>query len=275
MSPDLLAIGHVAKDRFPGGFRLGGTVTYAACTAGSMGIKPALVTSVGPDLDLDAAMPGIPVHNTPSSDTTTFRNSYHNGIRTQVITGIGASITSSDIPREWYSAPLVLLGPLVGEVSYELAQAFPHAITLASIQGWLRRWNDAGQVTVANWSGEEVLPYVDAAIVSTHDVEDRRLIDRWSEMVSVLILTAGGRGAKVHCGGCWHDVPLFPTHEVDPTGAGDVFAAAYLIRYQESGDPLASARFASCAASFSVQAESVDSIPNRAQVEARLAGGGR
>ena len=273
MSPDLLVIGHVAKDLFPGGFKLGGTVTYAARTAYGMGIKPALVTSVGPDLDLGAAMPGISFHNAPSSETTTFRNTYHNGIRSQVLTGVGAPITSSDIPLEWNSAPLVLLGPLVGEVSYELARAFPCAFTLASIQGWLRCWNDTGQVTASNWGGEEVLPYVDAAIVSTHDVEDRQLIDRWSEMAPVLIVTDGDRGAKVHCGGRWHHVPPFPANQIDPTGAGDVFATAYLIRYQETGDTLESARFASCTASFSVQAESLDSIPTRAQVEARLTGG--
>ena len=206
MSPDLLAIGHVAKDLFPSGFRLGGTVTYAAWTARGMGVEPAIVTSAGPDIDLKAAVPGTPVHNVPSSDTTTFLNCYLNGIRTQVLTGIGAPIMSSNIPGAWCSVPLVLLGPLVGEVGHELAQGFPHAITLASIQGWLRRWNDAGQVTTANWGGEEVLPYVDAAIVSTRDVGDRQLIDRWSEMVPVLILTAGAQGAKVHRGGRWHNV---------------------------------------------------------------------
>ena len=274
MSPDLLAIGHVSKDLFLSGPPLGGTVTYATRTALRMGIRPAMVTSVGPDIDLGAAIPGIPVHNVPSSGTTTFRNSYHYGVRTQVLAGIGSPIKGSDIPLEWRSAPLVLLGPLAGEVSYELAKEFPHAITLASIQGWLRRWNDVGQVTAANWGGEEVLPHVDAAIVSANDVEDRQLIDRWSGMVPVLILTEGVRGAKVHCRGRWHHVPPFPTCEVDPTGTGDVFGAAYLIRYRETEDAKESARFASCAASFAVQAEAADSVPTRAQVETRLIGGG-
>ena len=57
---------------------------------------------------------------------------------------------------------------------------------------------------------------------------------------------------------------------VDATGAGDVFAAAYLIRFQESGDPLVAARFASAAASFCVEADGVEGIPTRAQVEDRL-----
>ena len=55
---------------------------------------------------------------------------------------------------------------------------------------------------------------------------------------------------------------------------GDVFAAAYLVRYGETADELESARFASCAASFCVQAQGADGIPTRPAVEARLREGG-
>ena len=33
------------------------------------------------------------------------------------------------------------------------------------------------------------------------------------------------------------DIPSLPRQEVDPTGAGDVFAAAFLVPYHEMGDP--------------------------------------
>ena len=56
---------------------------------------------------------------------------------------------------------------------------------------------------------------------------------------------------------------------MDPTGAGDVFAAAYLVRYRETSDALESARFASCAASFCVEAQGTEGIPTRAQMEER------
>jgi sugar/nucleoside kinase (ribokinase family) len=57
---------------------------------------------------------------------------------------------------------------------------------------------------------------------------------------------------------------------VDPTGAGDVFAAAFLVRYRETGDPFASALFASCAASLSVEAPGLEGVPTRARVEERF-----
>jgi hypothetical protein len=69
--PDFLAIGHVAKDLTPGGFRLGGAVTYGALTARKLGLRPAVVTSAGPDVDPSSAMPGIPLHVIPSAETTT------------------------------------------------------------------------------------------------------------------------------------------------------------------------------------------------------------
>lgn len=270
MSPDFLAIGHIAKDLTPDGFRLGGAVTYASLTALRMGLRPVVVTSVGPEIDLSHALPGIPVHVLAASDTTTFVNTYVSSRRAQLLKGVGGPISAADVPSEWRSAPLVLLGPLARELSYDLARSFTDSIVVASIQGWLRQWDSEGRVSPARWDGKDVLPYVDAAVLSIEDIGDHSLIDVWKETARVLIVTLGGEGARLHFDGRWHHVEAFPAKEVDPTGAGDVFAAAYLIRYRETRDPLESARFASCAASFCVEAEGTGGIATRAQVEERL-----
>ena len=269
MVPDFLTIGHVAKDLSPEGFSLGGAATYASLTALRMGLRPAVLTSAAQDLDLNAAMPGVQVHVVPSSETTTFRNIYLGGRRTQFLTGVAEPVGVSDVPSAWLSAPLVLLGPLAGEVRYD-SRAFPQATVIASLQGWLRRWDRDGRVSPKDWEGSDVLPYVDAAVVSADDIEGPQAIDRWIRMVPALIVTKGPEGASLHFDGAWHQIDAYPAPEVDPTGAGDVFAAAYLIRYRETTDPLESARFASRAASFSVEADGVDGIPTRAQVEGRL-----
>ena len=54
--------------------------------------------------------------------------------------------------------------------------------------------------------------------------------------------------------------------ERDPTGAGDVFTTAFMIRLQETGDPVEAARFANVTASFSVEHPGVSGIPTRDQV---------
>jgi sugar/nucleoside kinase (ribokinase family) len=59
--------------------------------------------------------------------------------------------------------------------------------------------------------------------------------------------------------------------EVDPTGAGDVFAATFVIRYHFGDDPWEAAAAAACAASLSVEAEGWAAVPERAALDAALA----
>ena len=270
MPPDFLAIGHVAKDLTQDGYVLGGAVTFAALTAKALGLSPAVVTSCGPDIDPHAALPDIPMRVVESDETTTFVNVYERGRRRQSIRGVGGKLSASDVPQDWRRAPLVLLGPLAQELEDSVAAAFRSQTVGASIQGWLRSWDTTGKVSPSRWSGAEVLPGVAVAIFSDDDSPEKDQIAGWAELCPVVIHTHGGQGYSVHVEGRWHHLPEFPVNEVDPTGAGDVFAAAYLIRFQESGDALDAARFASAAASFCVEAEGVLAIPTRAEVEDRL-----
>ena len=275
MRPDFLAIGHIPKDLTPDGFQLGGAVTYGAIAAKRLGLSPAVVTSVGPDvpnIKIAESLPDVPVHVVASAQTTTFVNTYVSGRRTQFLRAVAGPVSASDIPQKWKDAPLVMLGPLAQELDADLAGHFPESIVVASIQGWLRQWDQEGRVSPCHWTGNDVLPWVDAAILSMDDIDDETMLDGWKEMTPVLIFTRGAEGSDVHHKGAWHHVDPFPVAEVDPTGAGDVFAAAYIVRYRETHDVLLSARFASCAASFCVAHIGTEGIPYRAEVEARLAG---
>ncbi|MCH8062661.1 MAG: hypothetical protein IH861_09170 [Chloroflexi bacterium] len=161
---------------------------------------------------------------------------------------------------------------LAGELDKDILSIFTDSVVMASIQGWLRRWDEDGRVSSGDWNGDDILPGVDAAILSEDDISDSKRLERWKDLTPVLIFTRGARGAELHYEGRWNHIDAFPVNEIDPTGAGDVFAAAYLVRYRETGDPLESARFAACAASFCVEKPGVQGIASRARVEARLAG---
>ena len=63
-------------------------------------------------------------------------------------------------------------------------------------------------------------------------------------LVATGVLTVGREGAIVYHEGRQQRVPAYAVEEVDPTGAGDVFATAYLIRLHETGDVIEAARFA-------------------------------
>ena len=85
-----------------------------------------------------------------------------------------------------------------------------------------------------------------------------------------MAMTESWKGARLCTHGTWRRMDAFPEVEVDPTGAGDTFATALLVRLRETGDLLASARFGAAAASLSVSGVGVTSIPGREEIEARL-----
>jgi sugar/nucleoside kinase (ribokinase family) len=271
-TPDYLVIGHVTQDRDgPAGFRAGGTATYAAATAARLGLRVGVVTSAGPSF---ASTPhaSIELRIKPAPATTTFENTYAQGRREQHIRAVAAPLGLDDVPREWQEASIVHLGPVAQEVAPELVMAFPRALLGVTPQGWFRRWGDDAVVRIGAWeSAERVLQRADVVVLSPEDVAyDQGLLDHYRRMARLLIVTMGVEGAIVYEGARAHPVPAFAVQEVDPTGAGDVFAAAYLVRFFETQDVWEAARFANCVASFAVEGLGITTIPTRDQVQERL-----
>jgi sugar/nucleoside kinase (ribokinase family) len=56
-------------------------------------------------------------------------------------------------------------------------------------------------------------------------------------------------------------------HEVDATGAGDIYAAAFFTRLYTTRDPWEAARFATHLAAFSVARTGLDSIPTQEEIQ--------
>ncbi len=287
MTIDFLVIGHITHDRSPEGFRLGGTVSFAAVTALRLGLRPGIITrgsaeglrdgerhADGKDLVTPAVGPlaGVPIRLLPAPLSTTFVNVYQDGRRTQVIESLAEPVTPDALPAGWAASPIVLLGPIAREVPPEWTELFPGALLGVTPQGWLRAWDEAGRVRPSRWENAAAfLKRADAVILSREDVGgDEGYLAVLAEQARLLVVTDGWHGATVYLAGKAHPIPPRPAVEVDPTGAGDVFAAAFLIRLHETGDPLIAARFANVVASMSVEAPGMESIPWRAQAEAWL-----
>jgi len=276
--PDYLVIGTITKDLVGDGFEIGGTVTYAAVTASRLGKRSAIVTSAEPDLVLPDVLADVQVSRLPSQATTTFRNVYVDGTREQYISAFSDPIGPDAIPAEWRQAPLIHLGPLVGEFDESLVQLFPNSRVMATPQGWFRAWDETGHVSLGEWSGaDRLLPHLTALILGEEDIcGDPWCIERFVSATRTLVMTHGARGATVYHAGQVRHFPTRPANEVDLTGAGDVFAAAFLIRLDETAqlsgleDPWEAARFANVVASFSVEGQGTSAIPSREQVDAYL-----
>ena len=272
---DFLVIGTITRDLLPdGGFALGGTVAYSAVTARNLGLAAGIVTSADPSLDVSSLLQGIELARRPSPVTTTFENIYHGHERRQYVRAVAAPITAADVPAGWRSAPIVHLGPLVQELSPDILGLFASdSLIGVTPQGWMRCWGEDGLVGHCPWeTAQAILTRADVLIFSKEDVDlDSGAIHRYAQWAKVMVVTQNWLGCTVYVRGQRpRNFPAFHAQGIDPTGAGDVFAAAYLIRLKETGDPYAAAHFANCVASFSVEGKGTSAIPTRAKVEARL-----
>ena len=271
-APDFLVVGHVCRDVVDNGFSIGGTVVYAGLTASKLGRRVAIITSASSDLELASILPHIDIKVVESKESTTFHNTYSKAGRRQVIRSIASPIPVSDIPDQWSKAEIVHLGPVAQELDPALVTLFSSSLVGLTPQGWLRGWDDEGNVSYKEWAGaSSILPYIDVLILSPEDVaEDESVIARFSSQVPLLALTQGELGATVHVEGEWHRIPAFPTKVKDRTGAGDVFAAAFLVYYEQTKAPIDAAFFANCVASFCVEQPGISGIPTWQQVRDRL-----
>lgn len=270
---DYLIIGHVTRDIVRDGYRLGGTGAYSAVTAQRLGMRVALVTRAGPELDLERRLPGIMVHNRQDTCTTTFENRYHDGQRTQWVRQLAAPLAYDDVPEEWRQALIVHLAPVAREVPLRMGRWFPGALVGATPQGWLRRWEDNGRVRFRRLpNAQDALRGIEVLVFSGEDVAyDRRAMEALIEAVPIVVVTKAAEGCDVYWQGERHSLPARPVASVvDSTGAGDVFAAAFLIRYRETRDPYVAGQFANVVASFSVEDVGVEALPTRETVESWL-----
>jgi pfkB family carbohydrate kinase len=281
MQPQFLVIGHTVQDILSeedaASWRLGGAASFASTLARNLGLRAAVLTSAAADLPLAELLPGIEMQVIPSRRTTHMRNVYGEGPRRQFVPQRAALLNADHVPQQWRRVPIVLLGPVIGEVDESVATCFNGSLLGIGAQGWLRRVGRDARVKPvmpADFHVHRMLRHARALFLSDEDIppgEAPPALTYWSDLVQIIGFTRGNGGADVCVRGHWRHIDAFPAHAVvDPTGAGDIFAAAFLIRLWESGDVWKATRFANCAASFIVEGEGINAVPTRDQIEARL-----
>ena len=266
---DYLIIGHITRDMAPQGAVAGGTVAYAGLTAAALGLRVGGVTSFGPDMQM-SRLGDVWLHAVHAPQTTTFINEYTDAGRRQRITGRALPLSLNHVPPEWRTARIVHLGPVAAEVNPALTADFPEAYLGLTPQGWLRQWDEPGNVTVAPWEAlKPGMGRARAVVLSLEDVgNDETAIKGIAEACPVLVVTDGAHGARLYVEGRMRMVPAPAVAVSDPTGAGDIFAAAFFTAHAESGDPLQAARFATAIATRSVTRRGLASVPTRQEIQA-------
>ena len=271
-TPDFLAIGHICHDRIPGSYLPGGAAAYAGLLAARLGFHTAALTSLGPDFLFASQFEGLALEAVPSPGTTIFENIYQNGERIQFLHQKASDLTPAHLPAHWRQAKTVLLGPICDEVSFDFLDAFEkNTIICACPQGWMRQWDDGRRVSpkpIENW---DVLAKADIISMSENDVAcDWDLIEKIAGLANILLVTQGKNGATVFYENRREHFPSCPATEVDPTGAGDIFAAAFTLHFSKGKNVARAVAFAHSAASLSVEGKGMAGIPGREAVEARF-----
>jgi sugar/nucleoside kinase (ribokinase family) len=236
----------------------------------ALGARVDLVTGMTDDFDRDA-LDGINVLATEAGECARYANSYDaKGDREQIILAEGDPIDARAMVRD--GADGYLFAPAYHEIS-ALPKLRSGKIAV-SLQGVLRSAGKDGRVMHHPDALAQAKPFIrqDALVfLSEEDTADAATLSRFvASKGAVVLLTRGYRGAVMFEAGRERTFGAIPANSVDPTGAGDCFAMAFVVRMLETRDLRESCHFALAAGSLAVEGVGIAGIPSRAAVEARL-----
>jgi sugar/nucleoside kinase (ribokinase family) len=252
---------------------LSGCSTNACLVAKRLGMsKVGLIGSVGRDFSerfqLDMRKYGIETKlNDKSEHTGGFRLVYDDrGDRTLEVLAVAEKITSKSIPEDFLDSHVFLIGPILGEVDFELINYLRTSASgtiFLDPQGLVRSIGTDGKI-IHNCDRDQfkriaelvdfVKPNEQESETITGEADPVSALERLRELgVKAPIVTLADRGSVLLDSDHVSYIPAFQTRAIDPTGAGDTYAGSFIVEYDRTGSIVESALFASAAASIKVE----------------------
>ncbi|MBI2767280.1 MAG: hypothetical protein HYX53_15395 [Chloroflexi bacterium] len=268
-----MVVGNVVEDQAPGGgWAPGGPSLYSARTALALGARVTLVTALPPAYDA-SVLEGLDVRALPAAGAPRYSNAYDAaGARTQLLLAEGEPLPIGAASAAAAGCDALLLAPAFHELDGPPAVRVP--LLGVELQGLLRSRDAAGRVIPhpEPWAQCERFVAAGAHVfLSEEDTGDAvALARRAAAAGATVLLTRGYRGASLFAGGQERELEAIAANPTDPTGAGDCFATAFLVRVAETADLDEACQFALAAGALAVEGPGLAGIPTRAMVEARL-----
>jgi len=252
---------------------LSGCSTNAALALAKLGEPVRLVGAIGDDRKIEFAASleryRIEFEITPSRETGGFSLVYYDNYGNRTLDLLGRANNIEKIDPRWYrDSDAVLIGPILGEVSFESIRKIRSnfsGLFFCDPQGLLRGADPNGRIYHEKPEGiEEVLGLFD--IVKPNELEGKvltgidcrqnpyeaaRIIKSWGP--KIVIVTLAELGSIIYDGLQFVDIPPYQIDLVDSTGAGDTYMAGFTFEYLRTHDLRQSGCFASCVSSIMIE----------------------
>jgi len=252
---------------------LSGCSTNACLAAKRLGIgRVGLIGRVGKDFErrflFEMKRNGIETFlDSSSGETGGFHLTYdERGNRTLDVLGIAGKISRENFPEKFLNTKFILIGPILGEVDIELiefirssskAKLFLDPQGLVRVVGRKRRVihrcyrEQFGRIVELT---DFVKPNEHESVTITGKKDPVAALHTLQEFGSAVpIITLAERGSILLLEDEILKIPAFNTRAIDPTGAGDVYAGAFITEYLHIRKIGEAALFASAAASLMVE----------------------
>lgn len=266
---------------------LSGCSTNACLAVAKLGEQGILIGTVGPDymqeLAQDLDRRGIQHKLLPAGQTGGFSLIYdYKGDRELIVLGIADPIQTT--VNGFHAVDFVLLGPILGEIGVDLARHIKEEVSapiLLDPQGLLRGIRDGEIYHEMNDTFTTIAAL--STIVKANELETRVVtginprIDPegavralYAYGCKIAVVTLAEAGSIIYDGSRIYEIPPYAVNAIDPTGAGDTYAAGFMVKYLETpGDLTAVGCFASSVASIMVENSGPDFPMTRAEVDRR------
>jgi hypothetical protein len=249
---EFVIIGNPTIDVIEGEKLIGGSVIYSSLTISKLGYGVTIIGNKGRDFNVD--LTGIDVRLKDVSKTTKFE------------IGKGLKILERSDPISKEALPslkskIVHCAPVFREIDNELLRFLQRDAGFLSVDvhGFVRVEKE-GEILLDNFGRK-----IKADFVKMSKEESRHV----NVEAGIIAITKGRKGAEIIADKTY-EIPVFPAKVIDPTGAGDVFCGAFLVRYHETKDVYKSGLFASAAASIVCEGKGTLGIPTRKEIEERI-----
>lgn len=266
------------RERFSGGAMWGGR-------AGAyLGLDTTVLT-IGAD-DIEGGMDelkklGADVIRVPREKSTNFHNDYSGEKRKLYVQSFTEKpLATSELPQNLAEFNCIVLIPIFHELSPELLTNIPDScLVLLDPSGFFRKTedpNEEGLYPVVPNDWEDIHKYagvIDILKLSNEDIEEIKFPEGvssdqqkaehlHSHGFPLVILTRAGKPTLI----VGQTLPLEEVStlkidegvDLDPAGAGEVFAVSFMYKYSLTHDPIASVKFANVCAGLKVSRKEYD-----------------